>query len=84
MAGRTINSLCALSEFWSLRCCTVPVLLASIAATVTLTNCLPSWVSMLLQSLGSPFLLYATAPTTAAITVAAVARVKGRAVKVSA
>lgn len=57
MAGRTINPLC---EFWSLRCCTLPVLLASSTATVTLTNCLPSWVNVLLQSSGSPFLHRAT------------------------
>lgn len=72
MVGRTINPLCGLSEFWSLRCGAVPVLLASRTATVTLTNCLPSWVNVLLQSSGSPFLCRATAFPTAAITVAAV------------
>lgn len=44
----------------------MPVLLASSAATVTLTNCLPSWVNVLLQSSGSPFLYHATASSTAA------------------
>lgn len=44
------------SQFWSFRCCTWPGLLASSSATVTLTNCLPSWVNMLLTGLGSPFL----------------------------
>lgn len=41
MAGRTINPLCGLSEFWSLRCCTemLLVLLASSMATVTLNAC---------------------------------------------
>lgn len=46
------------------------VLLASSVATVTLTNCLPSWVNVLLQSPGSPFLPHATASTTAAMAVA--------------
>lgn len=69
MAGKTINPLCGLCEFWSLRCCTLPVLLASSTATVPLTNCLPSWVNVLLQSSGSPFLHHATASTTAAIAV---------------
>lgn len=64
--GGPINPLCGPSEFWSLRCCTVPVLLASSMATVTLTNCLPSWVNMLLHSSGSPFLYHTTASTTAA------------------
>lgn len=81
MAGRTINPLCGLSEFWSLRCCTVLVLLASSTATVTLTNCLPSWVNVLFQSSGSPFLHHATASTTAAIAVAAVGSEMGGAVK---
>lgn len=71
MAGRTINPLCGPSEFWSLRCCTVSVLLASSTVTVTLTNCLPSWVNVLLQSSGSPFLHHAAASTTAAIAAAA-------------
>lgn len=47
----------------------MPVLLASSVATVILTNCLPSWVNVLLQSSGSPFLHHATASTTAAIAV---------------
>lgn len=71
MVGRTINPLCGPSEFWSLRCCTVPVLLASSTATVTLTNCLPSWVNVLLRTAGSPFLHHATASTTAAFAVTA-------------
>lgn len=44
------------SHFLSLRCWTLPVLLASSSATVTLTNCLPSWVNMFHQGFGSPFL----------------------------
>ncbi len=83
MAGRTINPLCGPSEFWSLRCGTVPVLLASSAATVTLTNCLPSWVNVLLHSSGSPFLHHATASATAAIAVAAEGSEMREAVKVS-
>lgn len=39
MAGRTINPLCGLSEFWSLRCCAMPVPLASSVASVTVTAC---------------------------------------------
>lgn len=39
MARKTINPFCGLSEFWSLRCCTVPVLLASSMATVTPSAC---------------------------------------------
>lgn len=71
MAGRTINPLCGLCEFWSLTCYTPPVLLVSNTATVTLTNCLPSRVNVLLQNSGSPFLCRATA----AMTVAAVGRI---------
>lgn len=76
MAGRTINPLCGLSEFWSLTCYTLLVLLASSTATVTLSNCLPSWVNVLLQSSGSPFLCHATASATAAMAVAAVGSIK--------
>lgn len=54
IAGRTINPLCGLCEFWSLTCYTPPVLLVSNTATVTRTNCLPSRVNVLLQNSGSP------------------------------
>lgn len=67
MAEKTINPLSELTEFWSLRCCTAPMLLASSLATVTLTKCLPSLVNMLFQSLGRPFFFTDDASTTAAV-----------------
>lgn len=47
-------SVCGPSELWSLRCCLVPVPLASSVATVSLTNCLPKWVNGLLRCSGNP------------------------------
>lgn len=67
--GRTINPLCG--EFWSLRCCTALVLLASIAATVTLAARLPSRVNVLLRSSGRPFFLSRSAFAAAAAATAA-------------
>lgn len=46
-------SVCGPSELWSLRCCLVPVPLASSVATVSLTNCLPKWVNGLLRCSGN-------------------------------